>query len=75
MSTLFAGIVITLQEKMLNLPDVMLRNMLWKEAECVSDYALRTGIRNAGSMGFSAPVEGYYNFTQYLMIFDRSLHY
>lgn len=65
MSTLFAGIVINLQEKMLNLPDVMVRNMLWKEAESVSDYALRTGIRNAGSMGFSAPIEGYYNFTQY----------
>jgi len=64
MSTLFAGIVINLQEKMLNLPDVMARNMLWKEAESVSDYALRTGIKNAGLMGFSVPVEGQYNFTQ-----------
>ena len=65
MSTIFGGIVIALQRQMRSLPDVMVRNLLLKEAESVSDYALRTGIRNAQSMGLQMPVEGVpLNFTQ-----------
>ena len=58
MSTIFGGIVVSMQRRMQNFPEVMVRNLLKKEAESVSDYALRTGIRNAQSMGLQMPVEG-----------------
>lgn len=65
MSTIFGGIVIALQRQMRSLPDVMVRNLLLKEAESVSDYALRTSIRTATSMGLQMPVEGVVmNFTK-----------
>ena len=50
MSTIFAQIIITLNRRMAETPDVMVRNLLTKEVEGVCDYSLRNAIRNAGSM-------------------------
>lgn len=52
MTSVFAGILISLNRNMIELPDVLVRNTLNKEAENVSDYALRNAIRNAGSVEF-----------------------
>jgi len=54
MSTLYAGIMITLQRHMFSVPDIITRNMLMKQAEGVSDYALRTAVRNSVSLGMQA---------------------
>lgn len=54
MSTLYAGIMISLQRRMFSVPDIITRNMLMKQAEGVSDYALRTAVRNSVSLGMQA---------------------
>lgn len=54
MSTLYAGIMITLQRHMFSVPDIISQNMLMKQAESVSDYALRTAVRNSVSLGMQA---------------------
>lgn len=55
-STIYAGITLTSQKKMLSLPYITARNMIVKEAESVSDYALRTAVRNSVSLGLQAQV-------------------
>ncbi|MCK9309068.1 MAG: LamG domain-containing protein [Candidatus Cloacimonetes bacterium] len=52
MTTLFAAILVSLNRNMIQFPRVMVRNALNKEAENVSDFALRNAIRNAGSQEF-----------------------
>jgi len=54
MSTLYAGIMMSLQNKLFELPDIVTRNMLNKQAESVSDYALRTAVRNSVALGMQA---------------------
>lgn len=58
MSTLFAGIMTSLQRKMTDVPDLVVRNLLTKEVESVCDYALRNAMRNAGSMQGLQELEG-----------------
>lgn len=58
MSTIFAGIIISLQRQMRRLPDHVVRNLLNKEAENVSDYALRTAMCNAVQIGLAFPTSG-----------------
>ena len=41
LSTVFAGIALRMQTKMLDLPDVLRDDQLKRETENVSDYALR----------------------------------
>nr|MDK2851604.1 hypothetical protein [Candidatus Cloacimonadota bacterium] len=52
MTTIFASILINLNERVSGVPDVLIVNQLKKESENVSDFALRNAIRNAGSVGF-----------------------
>ncbi|MDZ4122107.1 MAG: hypothetical protein U1C33_06770 [Candidatus Cloacimonadaceae bacterium] len=54
MSTIYAGITITSQKRMLSIPYITARNMINKEVESVSDYALRTAVRNSVSLGLQA---------------------
>lgn len=54
MSTLYAGIMITLQRHMFSVPDIITENMMMKQAESVSDYALRTAVRNSVRLGMQA---------------------
>jgi len=54
MSTLYAGIMVTLQRHMFSVPDIISDNMMVKQAESVSDYALRTAVRNSVSLGMQA---------------------
>ncbi|MDP3113193.1 MAG: LamG-like jellyroll fold domain-containing protein [Candidatus Cloacimonadaceae bacterium] len=53
-STLYAGIMMSMQRSLFSLPDIVSRNMLQKQAESVSDYALRTAVRNSVSLGMQA---------------------
>ena len=46
MGTIYAGIVCGLQHRMLDLPEIVTRNIITKQAENVSDYALRLAIRD-----------------------------
>jgi hypothetical protein len=57
MTTIYVGIMISLQRKMLDLPDIITQNMLLKQAESVSDYALRTAVRNSVPLGMQASPE------------------
>lgn len=54
MSTLYAGIMVTLQRHMFDVPDIITDNMVTKQAESVSDYALRTAVRNSVRLGMQA---------------------
>lgn len=62
-STIFAQIVITLQRHLQKLPDLISRNLLVKEVESVSDYALRNSMRNAGSMQALNQINGQTSYT------------
>lgn len=44
-STIYAGIIIQVQKEMYKLPEVIVDNLLSKELENVSDYALRAAVR------------------------------
>ena len=52
MTTIFAGVLINLNRNLSDMPTVIVRNTLMREAENVSDFALRNGIRNANSVAF-----------------------
>ncbi len=52
MTTVFAGVLINLNNRLSEFPTVLVRNTLMREAENVSDYALRNAIRNANSSAF-----------------------
>lgn len=54
MSTIYAGITVNSQNRLLSLPRITARNMINKEAESVSDYALRTAVRNSVALGLQA---------------------
>lgn len=54
MSTIYAGIMITLQRHMFSVPDIITQNLLMKQTEGVSDYALRTAVRNSVQLGMQA---------------------
>jgi len=51
-TTIFATILISLNRNIGGVSQVLIRNQLLKEAENVSDFALRNAIRNAGSVEF-----------------------
>jgi len=44
-STIYAGIIVNVQKEMYKLPEVIVDNLLAKELENVSDYALRAAVR------------------------------
>jgi hypothetical protein len=52
-SSIYAGIIINVQNQMYKLPSVMVDNSMRKEAENVSDFALRTAVRNAAAIGLT----------------------
>lgn len=52
MTTIYAGILTSLNKFIGGVPEILIRNQLNKEAENVSDFALRNAIRNAGSQEF-----------------------
>lgn len=54
MGTIYAGIMTTMQRRLLSLPNIISRNMLQRQAESVSDYALRTAVRNSVILGMMA---------------------
>jgi len=54
MCSIYAGIMTTMQRNILSLPNIISRNMINKQAESVSDYALRTAVRNSIAYGLMA---------------------
>ena len=52
--TIYGGIMLHLQNKMLALPQLQVRQLIQKEAESVSDYALRMAVRNSVQLGLLA---------------------
>ncbi|MCB5259982.1 MAG: LamG domain-containing protein [Candidatus Cloacimonetes bacterium] len=54
MTAIYSGILVSMQRRMLDLPRIVQRNMLSKQAESVSDYALRTAVRNSVFLGMMA---------------------
>ena len=52
MTTIFASVLVRVQRSIGGVPDVLIRNQLNKEIENVSDYVLRTAVRNANSEEF-----------------------
>ena len=54
--TIYAGIMLHLQNKMLSLPQIKVQQLAEKEAENVSDYALRMAVRNSIQLGLLANV-------------------
>ncbi len=47
MTTIYAVIMTTMQRHILSLPNIITRNILAKQAESVSDYALRNAVQNS----------------------------
>jgi hypothetical protein len=70
MSTLYTGIMISIQRKMLDLPDIIAQNMILKQAEGVSDYALRTAVRNSVSLGMQASPDSVWRWTDHYTNFN-----
>lgn len=64
MGTIYAGIMLSMQNRLLSLPEVMVRQLLSKEAESVSDYALRTAVRNSVQLGLQAEAGNLLKLTQ-----------
>lgn len=58
MATIYAGIMTSLQRNLLSVPSIIARNVLSKQAESVSDYALRNAIQNSIAYGQMAGDEG-----------------
>lgn len=54
MTAIYSTVLVTMQRRMLDLPRIIQRNALTKQAESVSDYALRTAVRNSISLGMMA---------------------
>lgn len=65
MSTLYAGIMMSMQNKLFKVPDIVTRNMLKKQAESVSDYALRTAVRNSVSLGMQASPDSVHRWNEH----------
>ncbi len=63
-SAIYSGVVMNLQKKMLKIPEVLVKNVLQKHAENLSDYALRTAVRDASTMGLNIPNLGYVDVTR-----------
>lgn len=53
MSTIFAAIVVSMQKNLLKIPDIITYNMVRREAENVSDFALRKAVARASFLGAS----------------------
>jgi len=71
MSTVYTGIVISLNRGMFDLPDVLVDTILRKQAESVSDYILRKAVRNANAMvipsGYTTTFNRKHTFTNYTL--------
>ncbi len=52
MTSIFASVLVRVQRSIGGVPDVLIRNQLNKEIENISDYVLRTAVRNANSEEF-----------------------
>jgi hypothetical protein len=62
-SSIYAGIVLNVQRQLYKMPEVMVDNYIRKESENVSDYALRTAIKDAYLI--SPPQSGLMEITKY----------
>jgi hypothetical protein len=70
MASLYAGIMTTMQRNILSVPNIISRNMLTKQAESVSDYALRTAVQNSIAYGQMAGDVGLMVFNDYYTNFN-----
>ena len=70
MTTLYMGVMISLQRKMMDLPDIIADNLIMKQAESVSDYALRTAVRNSVSLGMQASPDYVWYWTEHYNNFN-----
>ncbi|MDZ4182713.1 MAG: LamG-like jellyroll fold domain-containing protein [Candidatus Cloacimonadaceae bacterium] len=62
--TIYGGIMLRLQNRMLKLPQMKIVQLIEKEAESVSDFALRTAVRNSVALGVQANAGVLTNLTQ-----------
>ena len=70
MASLYAGIMTTMQRNILSLPNIITRNMLSKQAESVSDYALRNAIQNSIAYGQQAGEASLIKWNEYYTNFN-----
>jgi hypothetical protein len=70
MTTIYAGIMITLQRHILSLPNIISRNILTKQAESVSDYALRNAVQNSIAYGQQAGESSLIKWNEYYSNFN-----
>jgi len=63
MGSIYMGIMINMMNTMAGIPDIINRQILSKEAESVSDYALRTAVRNSVQLGLQAQAGSILNLT------------
>ena len=54
MTAIYSSVLVSMQRRLLDLPRIIQRNQLTKQAESVSDYALRTAIRYSVFYGLMA---------------------
>lgn len=52
--TVYGTIMLNLQNRMMRLPHMQVKQLIEKEAESVSDFALRTAVRNSVQLGIQA---------------------
>jgi len=64
MSAVYAGIILRMHKKMIDLPNQLIEVLLNKQAENTSDYILRSGIQDAAQMGIAPPEYGVLNATR-----------
>ncbi|MDP2173360.1 MAG: LamG-like jellyroll fold domain-containing protein [Candidatus Cloacimonadaceae bacterium] len=62
--TIYGGIMLRMQNRILKLPQMKIIQLIEKESECVSDFALRTAVRNSVDLGIQAQAGTLVNLTQ-----------
>lgn len=65
MTTIYAAIMTTLQRNVLAMPNIIARSILTKQAESVSDYALRNAVQNSIYYGQQTGEEAYIKWDEY----------
>lgn len=58
LTSLYSGILLNVQKNLYHLPEIMAQNFLQKEAENLSDFALRSAVQDVASIIVTIPTTG-----------------
>jgi len=70
MCSIYAGIMTTMHRNILSVPNIITRNMIIKQAESVSDYALRNAVQNSIAYGQQAGEASLIKWNEYYTNFN-----